>query len=111
MEKPVNRFCIQLSVVFCAGLLASACTTVGPEYVPAEALLPDAWQVSPAGLKATEYELVDWWEAFNDPVLNDLVKLSHQQNLTLELAGLRVLESRAQLGIASGVESNLLMPR
>ncbi|MEE8338739.1 MAG: TolC family protein [Xanthomonadales bacterium] len=104
MEQPVKRICIQLSVVFYAGLLASACTTVGPEYVPAEALLPDAWQLSPAGLKATEYELVDWWETFNDPILNDLVKLSHQQNLTLELAGLRVLESRAQLGIATGAQ-------
>lgn len=104
MEQPVKRICIRLSVVFCAGLLATACTTVGPEYEPAEALLPDAWQMSPAGLKATEYELVDWWKTFNDPILNDLVNLSHQQNLTLELAGLRVLESRAQLGIATGAQ-------
>ena len=57
-----------------------------------------------AGLKATEYELVDWWEAFNDPILDSLVTLAHQQNLSLELAGLRVLESRAQLGIATGAQ-------
>jgi NodT family efflux transporter outer membrane factor (OMF) lipoprotein len=104
MERPVKSFGIQLAAVLCAGLLASACTTVGPEYVQPEAPLPDAWQTSPAGLKATEYELVDWWEAFNDPILDDLVNLAHQQNLTLELAGLRVLESRAQLGIATGAQ-------
>jgi len=85
-------------------MLLSACAAVGPEYVQPEAPLPDAWQMSPAGLKATEYELVDWWEAFNDPVLDDLVSRAHQQNLTLELAGLRVLESRAQLGIATGAQ-------
>jgi NodT family efflux transporter outer membrane factor (OMF) lipoprotein len=104
MKRPVKRIVIQLTVTFCAGLLASACTTVGPEYVQPEAPLPDAWQTSPAGLKATEYELVDWWEAFDDPILDDLVNLAHQQNLTLELAGLRVLESRAQLGIATGAQ-------
>jgi len=85
-------------------MLLSACAAVGPEYVQPEAPLPDAWQMSTAGLKATEYELVDWWEAFNDPVLDDLVNRAHQQNLTLELAGLRVLESRAQLGIATGAQ-------
>ena len=85
-------------------MLLSACAAVGPEYVQPEAPLPDAWQMSTAGLKATEYELVDWWAAFNDPALDDLVSLAHQQNLTLELAGLRVLESRAQLGIATGAQ-------
>jgi len=91
-------------VAFCAGLLVSSCTTVGPEYVQPEAPLADAWQTSPAGLKATDYELVDWWDAFNDPILDDLVNRAHQQNLSLELAGLRVLESRAQLGIATGAQ-------
>jgi len=91
-------------MALCAGLLVSSCTTVGPEFVQPEVPLPDAWQTSPAGLKATDYELVDWWKAFNDPVLDDLVNRAHQQNLTLELAGLRVLESRAQLGIATGAQ-------
>ncbi len=104
MERsgPINK--IGVAMVFCAGLLVSSCAMVGPDYVQPEAPLPDGWQMSPAGLKATEYELVDWWEAFNDPILDDLVKLAHQQNLTLELAGLRVLESRAQLGIATGAQ-------
>ena len=96
----IDRFvCIALTT-----MLLSACAAVGPEYVQPEAPLPDAWQMSPAGLKATEYELVDWWGVFNDPILDDLVNRAHQQNLTLELAGLRVLESRAQLGIATGAQ-------
>jgi NodT family efflux transporter outer membrane factor (OMF) lipoprotein len=83
--------------------LVSACASVGPDYVQPQAPLPDAWQPgSAAGLKATEYELVEWWEVFNDPVLNRLIGLAHEQNYSLELAGLRVLEARAQLGIAVG---------
>jgi NodT family efflux transporter outer membrane factor (OMF) lipoprotein len=83
--------------------LLSACAAVGPDYVQPEAPLPDAWEPQPAsGLKATSYELVQWWNVFEDPVLNELVDVAHKQNYTLELAGLRVLESRAQLGIATG---------
>jgi NodT family efflux transporter outer membrane factor (OMF) lipoprotein len=37
-------------------------------------------------------------------VLVQLVEIAHGQNYTLELAGLRVLESRAQLGIAIGTQ-------
>jgi len=98
MIRPVKRIGFQIAVTVCSGLLVSACTTVGPDFVQPEAELPLAWQTSPAGLKATEYE------PFNDPALDNLVNLAHQQNLTLELAGLRVLESRAQLGIATGAQ-------
>jgi NodT family efflux transporter outer membrane factor (OMF) lipoprotein len=67
--------------------------------------VPDSWEsVQDAGLQATPYELVEWWGVFGDPVLNQLVGIAQQQNYTLELAGLRVLESRAQLGIASGLQ-------
>jgi NodT family efflux transporter outer membrane factor (OMF) lipoprotein len=83
-------------------VLLGACASVGPEYEAPEAPLPDSWQPPADGLKATRYELVEWWSVFNDPVLNDLVERAHRQNYTLELAGLRVLEARAQLGIATG---------
>ena len=39
---------------------------------------------------------------FNDPVLDKLVELSYQQNLPLQVAGLRIFEARARLGIAIG---------
>ncbi|MGB5541320.1 MAG: efflux transporter outer membrane subunit, partial [Gammaproteobacteria bacterium] len=41
-----------------------------------------------------------WWRHFNDPVLNRLIELAKEQNPSLRIAGLRILESRAQLGIA-----------
>ena len=44
----------------------------------------------------------DWWRAFNDPVLDRLVARAYRDNLTLQQAGVRVLQARAQLGIAVG---------
>ena len=35
-------------------------------------------------------------------MLNELIDIAHEQNNSLKIAGLRVLESRAQLGIAIG---------
>ncbi len=79
------------------------CAAVGPEYVRPESLLtPDWYQAERAGFENTPEEQIRWWKTFNDPVLDRLVELVHERNNTLRIAGLRVLESRAQLGIAIG---------
>ena len=44
----------------------------------------------------------DWWNTFGDPVLTRLIQTAYAQDLTLRAAGVRVLEARAQLGIAIG---------
>ncbi|MDX2499307.1 MAG: TolC family protein, partial [Deltaproteobacteria bacterium] len=48
----------------------------------------------------SELDLRFWWHLFEDPVLDHLIELAREQNLDLRIAGLRILESRAQLGIA-----------
>ena len=47
-------------------------------------------------------DLVQWWTVFHDPVLDRLIECAAGQNLTLREAGFRILEARAQLGIAEG---------
>jgi len=44
----------------------------------------------------------DWWTVFRDPVLDRLIRVAYEQNLSLASAGTRVLEARAQLGVAIG---------
>jgi NodT family efflux transporter outer membrane factor (OMF) lipoprotein len=44
----------------------------------------------------------NWWTAFDDPVLNRLVERAYRENLSLRQAGVRVLQARAELGIAIG---------
>jgi NodT family efflux transporter outer membrane factor (OMF) lipoprotein len=53
-------------------------------------------------VKSEEAEHRDWWTAFDDPALTRLVELAYQRNLTVQSAGVRVLQARAQLGMAIG---------
>lgn len=86
-------------------LLLGACTTVGPDFEPPEAPAAPAWyQEERDGLTVTGPELVAWWEIFNDPELNRLVAEAHRANNNLEIAAVRILEARAQLGIATGLQ-------
>ncbi len=48
-----------------------------------------------------------WWRNFNDPVLDQLVAEAQRVNPNVRIAGMRIMEARAQLGIAG---STLLSP-
>ncbi|MET0066567.1 MAG: efflux transporter outer membrane subunit [Candidatus Thiodiazotropha sp.] len=85
--------------------LLSACTTLGPDYEQPQAPWLAQWRTSLYGLSEStqqrnENELRFWWQLFNDPQLNRLIDIVRQENPGLRMAGLRILESRAQLGIA-----------
>lgn len=84
-------------------LVLGGCAAVGPDFQPPEEQLPSQWvEEEPPGFDTAPSEQVDWWKILNDPVLDDLVATARLRNTTLELAGLRVMEAQAQLGIASG---------
>jgi len=76
---------------------------VGPNYQRPAAPVADAW-IDYDGDHLI-HESVDhshWWTVFNDPQLDLLIHSVYEQNLTLRQAGMRVLEARAQRGIAAG---------
>ena len=104
MHKPVCPVYLRLALL-CASLVLGACTTLGPEYREPEVDWLQDWQSSVYGQSAAEREegeadLQFWWQQFNDPVLNRLIELARRENPSLRIAGLRILESRARLGIA-----------
>lgn len=89
-----------LAVLF----LAAGCFKVGPDFKKPETAVMPGWleaegykQVS---TKADDYR--DWWRSFNDQALDKLVRTAYQENLSLRIAGTRVLGARAQLGFAAG---------
>lgn len=89
----------------CATVLAvlNACTMVGPDFTPPKADLAPEWTESQD--KRVQPELPDykdWWRVFDDPVLEGLVTTAYEQNLPLQIAGVRVLEARAALGVVVG---------
>ena len=91
--------------VFLGGITASllsACTVLGPEYeMQTPQSLPSEWQA--AETAAQSRVVAQWWTLFNDPVLDTLIDLGAQQNLSLEAAGLRIVQARAALGISDAL--------
>jgi NodT family efflux transporter outer membrane factor (OMF) lipoprotein len=90
-----------------AVVLLSACTTVGPDFKPPEVppSLADWKGGSLESLAADRPappggQLQEWWRTFNDPVLEHLVAEAQRVNPDVRTAGLRIMEARAQLGIA-----------
>ena len=78
---------------------------VGPDYVKPTTQEPQEWLVSgDPKIESQDADFSKWWAVFNDPVLNELIQAAYQQNLPLQIAGLRIYEARAQLGIAFGFQ-------
>lgn len=76
---------------------------VGPDYNRPPAPLAIEWIDSEnPGVNTAPPNYGDWWAAFEDPVLDNLISSAYQQNLSLRVAGIRVLEARAQKAIAVG---------
>ncbi len=86
------------------GLLLTLCgCTVGPNFVKPQTNLNSEWSERGDKRVSTQAAACEqWWKSFNDPALDQLVQLACRQNLPLQIAGLRILEARAQLGIAIG---------
>ncbi len=76
--------------------------TVGPDYVRPDADVNSSWLESGAVIQDEPAEIREWWTLFNDPVLTRLVHEAYEQNLSLQAAGLRVIQARAARGIAVG---------
>lgn len=75
---------------------------VGPDFQPPEASVQDNWIEKTDKRVSNKQVMSNWWRAFKDPTLDRLVNLAAEQNLPVQIAGLRILEARAQLGIAIG---------
>jgi NodT family efflux transporter outer membrane factor (OMF) lipoprotein len=92
-----------LACTLLLALLTAACTTVGPDFQKPEAPVADDWQdIDAPQLKEEIADHSEWWSVFDDPILSELIESAYQQNLTLRIAAVRILEARAQLGIAVG---------
>ena len=96
----------RFAAAFTLAVLVSGCTKLGPDFLRPETDVQKEWMEA----ETSEFKPVEptddgrWWTVFGDPVLDRLVQVAYQQNLTLKTAGVRILEARAQLGIATGMK-------
>jgi NodT family efflux transporter outer membrane factor (OMF) lipoprotein len=88
-----------MAVIFAA---LSGCS-VGPEYIRPSVSEPKVWidETNPA-VNTAKSDLTEWWTVFQDPILNELIEKAYSSNPGLQIAGLRILEARAELGILVG---------
>jgi outer membrane protein TolC len=96
---------IKITKIFAvtAGLMISGCA-VGPDYQRPEVEVKEQWSESGATelMETLPGAPASWWQVFGDPLLNELVNEAYRENLDVEVAGLRIIEARAALGIALG---------
>jgi NodT family efflux transporter outer membrane factor (OMF) lipoprotein len=84
-------------------LLAFSGCMVGPDFKRPEVAVSETWLATRDRRVSTESATYrSWWTAFKDPALDRLVEQAYRENLSLRQAGVRVLQARAQLGIAIG---------
>jgi len=90
----------RLVMLIGAALLAGC--AAGPDYHRPELRTPDRYrfaQDSPAGASLGD---VQWWELYQDPRLQELIRTALADNLDVRVAAARVEQARAALG-ASGM--------
>jgi NodT family efflux transporter outer membrane factor (OMF) lipoprotein len=106
LHRKQIRLCspLWLPLVFLA-FLFPACTTLGPDFKKPSASVEKKWiEADDPQIKAETPDYSTWWHVLDDPVLDNLITMACEQNLSLQVAGLRILEARAFLGIAVGLQ-------
>ena len=98
-----RRLCCALFLIPLLTFSTGCLFRIGPDYKTAPATLSKDWmEKGDKGLKTGAADYRTWWAAFNDPVLDGLVNKAYAENLSLRAAETRVLQARAQLGVAVG---------
>jgi outer membrane protein, multidrug efflux system len=90
-----------------AGALLAACA-LGPDYrrpaVDVPATYRGATGTPPAVGATQSLGNQKWWEVFNDPVLQRLIRTALEQNYDVRIAAARALQAQAQLTITRASE-------
>jgi NodT family efflux transporter outer membrane factor (OMF) lipoprotein len=91
------------SLLLLGGLALSGCVRLGPDFQPPGEEWSKHWDtpaLEQSSKRGPNPDIRQWWNVFADPVLDRLIAESDAHNSSLKIAGLRVMEARAQLGIA-----------
>ncbi len=90
-------------VLLIGALCLSGCARVGPDFQSQHEAWVEHWStpaLEQAGEQRSQPDARQWWKVFADPTLEHLIAEADAGNAGVQIAGLRVMEARAQLGIA-----------
>jgi NodT family efflux transporter outer membrane factor (OMF) lipoprotein len=95
----VKRRLLTIAVLAAA---LSGCWAVGPDYRREDPAVPARFSsLEQAGDAAPAAMLDAWWKVFDDPLLDSLMGRLVSRNLDLRIASARLMQARAQAGVAS----------
>ena len=97
LHRHARRALVALPVL--VAVIVSGCR-VGPEYKRPDLAPPPNYRGAPATTAAESMADVPWWQVFDDPALQGLVRDAIANNPDLRLAVARVSEARALAGVA-----------
>lgn len=89
-----------LAIILC--LFLSACFMVGPSYKEPKKEIAEHWIKNDSTVKEAPIQNANWWKVFHDPTLTSLINQGYQNNLSLQIAAVHVLQTRAQLAQVVG---------
>jgi outer membrane protein, multidrug efflux system len=118
MIRGLKRSFIPLAASVLAATMLIGCT-VGPNYARPAVDVPGAYrgvapdasdrddrqtapakpEQQPAETSAQSFGDEKWWEVFQDPALQELIRTALKNNYDVRIAATRVLQAQAQLGI------------
>ena len=112
-QAPRRRSCQLGHALLAATLLLAGCQSthqwwkngfiVGPNYCSPAAPIADDWiDNQDPHVVSAPMDYSYWWAVFQDPVLDELIDTAYRENLSLKIALQRIVEARAQRGIAVG---------
>jgi len=100
-ELQIMKIARVLGAVLASGLLVGC--TVGPKYHRPAVQTPNAFRDittdSQQQAQVASYADLPWWQVFQDPKLQELIRTTLKQNYDLQLAAERINAARAQVAI------------
>jgi outer membrane protein, multidrug efflux system len=84
-------------------ILLAGCA-VGPNYKRPDVVTPQAYRGAPNATSATSFGDEKWWDAFQDPRLQALIRTALKQNYDVRIAATRIAQAQAQLSITRSNE-------
>lgn len=105
-----GHFPLARTLIVGSALLLGGCTAVGPDFKRPEVPWLPGWSGGSLETLTAESRAKprgpadeEWWRSFNDPALDALVAEAQRVNPSVRTAGMRIMEARAQLGIAGSL--------
>ena len=97
-QNHMNNMSRHLKIFFMALFIValSGCAIVGPDFKKPVVNSPAEFRFDNIGEDSTE--ILEWWQLFDDPVLDTLVKIALVENRDVKNTAARIEEARAAVG-------------